>query len=509
MSLDLLDRNVLIEKTVSMLTHEVRTPLNIVLGTEEQLAQTDLNSEQRGFLAEIRKAALSLLMLANDVYDLEMYATQTPLPEPNACNLSEFSEALALLLNQRTLSQEIRIKLHIDTELPSVLLLDQDKLAQVLINLCSMCLSHDDTTDPLISFNRIEDEIEPKLQIVFTAICQTSNAGVPFSKPDQDIDELLHSTDEIMVRKILLCQRLVQCMGGRIGHQYFETGSCSELKITLPLKTASIEIPEAKLAHNTRILLVEDSPANQMVATAMLNNIGFENVDLADHGEAALQLATEQDYDLVFMDIQMPGIDGLETTRQLRKMGGQWLQLPIIAMTANVMPGERSACIEAGMNDFIGKPVRKEILEKTVGKHLQLFTENTTESTAQNDDPFSGLIDEKVVTDLESSVPPEIAHKMFTTFLLEMNQRIEAADTAYKQLEQKSDDGAWAILTREYHTLKSLCGTFGATGMQEIALELELAAKEKQLSEAEMQRLVRRSKRVNDFFSIRLANASS
>lgn len=504
MSLDLLDRNVLIEKTVSMLTHEVRTPLNIVLGTEAQLAQTDLSDQQREFLADIRKAALALLMLSNDVYDLEMYAVQTPVCEPSTCNIGEFSEALALLLNQRTLSQEIRIKLEIDNQLPKQLMLDQDKLAQVLINLCSLCLSHDDTTDPVITFNRVQNGADSNLQIVFTAICETSNASVPFSKPDQNIDELLMTTDEEMVRKILLCQRLVQCMGGSIGHQYFDVGSCSELKITLPLHTVENETSECRTSHTTKILLVEDSPANQMVATAMLNNIGYKNIDIADHGEAALQLATQHEYDLVLMDIQMPGIDGLETTRKLRKMQGHWLETPIIAMTANVMPGEKSACIESGMNDFIGKPVRKEHLEMVLNKHLELISENSIGLNSESDGAYSGLIDDKILSELENSVPAEMAHKMFTTFLQEMKQRIEATEQLYEKLEQASDEESWNKLTREYHTLKSLCGTFAATGMQSIALELELAAKQQQLLPAEMQQLIRRSKRVNDFFAIKL-----
>ena len=509
MSLDLLDRNVLIEKTVGMLTHEVRTPLNILMGTEAQLAQTDLSDQQREHLAEIRRAALALYMLSNDVYDLEIYAAQTPVSEPCECHIKEFADALALLLNQRTLSQEIRIKLHIDKELPTIVSLDQDKLAQVLINLCSLCLSHEGTTDPLISFKNVLDQTEPKLQVIFTASCETSNAGIPFSKPDENIGELLESTDEEMVRKVLLCQRLIESMGGRIGHQYFETGSCSELKITLPLQPASEQNSDTISTHTTKILLVEDSPANQMVATAMLNNIGFENIELADHGEAALQLAQQQEFDLVLMDIQMPGIDGMETTRQLRKMQGSWAQIPIIAMTANVMPGEKSACIESGMNDFIGKPVRKEHLDSILKKHLQIISENSDNASEESDNPYDSLIDEKVISELEDSVSAELAHKMFSTFLLEMNQRIDTAKQSFEELEKNPDHESWVTLTREYHTLKSLCGTFGATGIQTIALELELAAKEHKLLSEEMQRLLRRSKHVNDYFAVKLQTLDS
>ena len=98
----------------------------------------------------------------------------------------------------------------------------------------------------------------------------------------------------------------------------------------------------------------------------------------------------------------------------------------------------------------------------------------------------------------------ELAHKMFSTFLLEMNQRIDTAKQSFEELEQNPDEESWATLTREYHTLKSLCGTFGATGIQTIALELELAAKEHKLLPAEMQRLVGRSKHVNDYFAVKL-----
>lgn len=505
MSLDLLDRNVLIEKTVNMLTHEVRTPLNIMLESGVQLADTNLDKKQQAYLEEIRKAALALMMLANDVFDLEMYAAEAPIVEPSRCNLSEYTAALALLLNQRTLAKEIRIKVEIDQSLPTQLKIDQDKLAQVLINLCSECLSHDDTTEPKLRFNSAGSIENPILEVIFTAKCEASNEGVPFCEQEGRLADMIDAAEEPVVRKILLCQRLVQSMGGAIGHEFLETTSCSQLTMTVPYSVDDNAKNSDTVEYPGEILLVEDSPANQMVATAMLNKLGFQKIDLADNGEAALTLAATNTYDLVLMDIQMPGIDGYETTRQLRQRTDSWSELPILAMTANVMPGEREKCFDAGMNDFIGKPVRNEQLLRALKRHLVFATANDAGNQKPVNGDNSNLIDEKVLADLVNSVPPEIATKMLTTFLVEMGQRIETSKTCYQTLQESPDEDTWQTLTREYHTLKSLCGTFSATGMQAVALELEMSAKERKLRPRLMQELIRTSEKVKNLFETRLA----
>ncbi len=253
-----------------------------------------------------------------------------------------------------------------------------------------------------------------------------------------------------------------------------------------------------------KILLVEDSDANSIVVKALLNANGFRDVARAKSGEEALILAASNTYDLVLMDILMPGIDGRETTKQLRQLTERWRTVPILAMTANDAADERQKCIDASMNGFFTKPVHKEELLSLINKTLDGHSNQDQSSELANVVPTETLIDEQVLTALEKSVPPEAAKKMLNAFLLEMNQRIEKSEQCVELLEQDRSDETWLALTREYHTLKSLCGTFAATGMQAISLQLEQSAKNRQLNPHLMQELVESASQVNKFFNSHL-----
>ena len=235
---------------------------------------------------------------------------------------------------------------------------------------------------------------------------------------------------------------------------------------TTPVRPVSLP---AKAAGKAPILLVEDSPPNRLVATAILSKAGYD-VESAENGVQAVSAVKQKRYGLVLMDVAMPEMDGLEATRAIRALGGERAQVPIVAMTAGAFNEDKERCLSAGMDDFIGKPVVREDLLKAVERWLQADAAALASETA-SPSPVSLesiLLDEAVLRALQEDLSPELLPGALKAFVDDARRRVSVIEEAVRH-------GNLVQVRREAHAIKGAAGTFGASALRMAAAELEAA----------------------------------
>jgi len=369
-------------------SHEIRTPMNGVLGMLQLLEDTGLSGQQQRYVDMAQQSAMSLLGIIDDILDLSKVEAGRLELESLPFEPTQTLTDVVGLFRERVAAKGLRLGLGIERSLPARLLGDPGRLRQIVTNLLGNAVKFTDQGSVSVHVTG-----EPRADGGFLLRIAVSDTGIgideearqrlftPFTQADATTSRRYGGTG----LGLAICRKLAELMGGRISAES-QPGVGSQFHVEIPYAipddvrhTPMIEhTPERDVKRPPspggarRVLLVEDNPINQAVASAMLQKMGL-SVELAENGREALErYGADRDFALVFMDVQMPLMDGFEATRRLRSLEAQegLRRVPVVALTANAMTEDREACLAADMDDFLAKPMTKEALRGVLERWL-------------------------------------------------------------------------------------------------------------------------------------------
>lgn len=500
------------------MSHEIRTPMNAIIGMSHLAIRSDPTPRQLNYLIKIQAAGEHLLGIINDILDFSKIESGKLAIEKSEFVLDHLLHTVAGFLNEKAGDKGLELIFDICPDVPGTLIGDSLRISQILLNYGSNAIKFSDKGEIRISVQVLE-RAEENVLLHFAV----RDRGIGLTKEQQQqLFQSFQQADMSTTRKyggtglgLAISRRLAELMGGEAGvKSEAGEGSTFWFTATLGVSLEQKGLPERhpdifavsedenaleeKLAtiSGARVLLVEDNEINREVAVGLLTEAGLL-VDIAENGQVAVERVCLAEYDLVLMDIQMPVMDGLTATAQIRK-NRDWATLPIVAMTANAMQQDRAASLAAGMNDHIAKPIEPSILWSTLLKwikprHTPFFAVRADQMTSS---PDVELSDEICGIDLSLGLSRVLGKK--SLYLSILRKFVAGHGDAAQKIRIALDAGDIESAERQAHTIKGVSGMIGAILLQSCAEDLEGAIRDRYDREMVEVRLQHFERRLNE-----------